>query len=216
MSFVKDPDLGLFDDLENGIALPLEDGQLHYYADALNEHAADNLMRQCLTDLPWRQDNIWIAGKSIPIPRLQCWLGDSGTQYSYSNLKMSPQPWPSFLCKMKAEIEHLTSHSFNSALANFYRDGRDSVDWHSDDEAELGDEPIIASLSLGASRVFELKHRVKKTNATQKILLRHGSVLVMKGTTQRYWQHRIAKLKSLQEPRINITFRKIVSSKVRD
>lgn len=214
MSFVKDSVLGLFDDFENEIALPLEDGQLLYFPKALSEVEADTLMRQCLTDLPWRQDCIAIAGKSIPIPRLQCWLGDPEAYYSYSNLTLSPQPWPDFLNEIKARIETLSAHSFNSALANHYRDGTDSVDWHSDDEAELGRTPVIASLSLGASRVFELKHRFKKTLPTLKISLSHGSVLIMKGSTQQFWRHRMAKDKGLHEPRVNFTFRHIYHNRV--
>jgi alkylated DNA repair dioxygenase AlkB len=214
MSFVKDPVLPLFDDLENGIALPIEDGQLHYIPSAFSETEADALMRQCLTELPWRQDRISIAGKLILIPRLQCWLGDPEAHYSYSNLTLHPQPWPEFLVDIKARIETLAAHSFNSALANLYRDGSDSVDWHSDDEAELGHTPIIASLSLGTSRVFELKHRYKKQLSALKLSLNHGSVLIMKGSTQQYWHHRIAKLKGLSEPRINFTFRHILHKKV--
>jgi len=214
MSFVKEPVLGLFDDLENGIALPIEDGQLHYFPNAFTETEADVLMQQCTTGLPWRQDRISIAGKLILIPRLQCWLGDTEAQYSYSNLVLSPQPWPQFLSKIKARIETLSAHSFNSALANYYRDGADSVDWHSDDETELGKAPVIASLSLGTSRVFELKHRYKKSLQAVKILLNHGSLLIMKGSTQQYWRHRIAKVKDVYEPRINFTFRRIFHNEV--
>ena len=209
MSFRKDPVLGLFDDLESEIALPIEDGQLHYFPEAFSDTEADALMRLCLTDLPWRQDRIRIAGKLIPIPRLQCWLGDPEARYSYSNLTLNPQPWPEFLSGVKTRIEMLAEHSFNCALANQYRDGKDSVDWHSDDEQELGKNPIIASLSLGASRIFELKHRYKKQLPALKISLRHGSVVIMKGTTQQFWRHRIAKVSGLVDQRINFTFRHI-------
>lgn len=209
MSFVNVPILDLFDNLESGIALPIEDGQLHYFPNAFTEIEANALVRQCITDIPWRQDRISIAGRMIPIPRLQCWYGDPQAHYSYSNLALSPQPWPEFLMEVKTRIETLTTHTFNCALANQYRDGSDSVDWHSDDELELGRAPIIASLSLGANRVFELKHRYKKQLPRPKILLGHGSVLVMKGSTQRYWRHRIAKVKGLDEARINLTFRHI-------
>ena len=214
MSFTKDPALDLFEDLDGGIALPIEDGHLHYIPNALSEMEADELMQQCLTDLPWRQDLISIAGKLIPIPRLQCWLGDPEAHYSYSNLALRPQPWPAFLRELKARMEALAAHRFNSALANHYRDGTDSVDWHSDDEAELGTTPVIASLSLGTSRVFELKHRYNIALPNLKISLGHGSVLIMKGSTQQFWRHRIAKVKGLHEPRINFTFRQILANKV--
>lgn len=213
MPFAKDPVLDLFDDSADGVALPIEDGQLHYYPNAFAEAEADALMQHCLTDLPWRQDHISIAAKSIPIPRLQCWLGDPDAHYSYSNIALSPQPWPEFLRPIKARLEILCAHSFNSALANYYRDGADSVDWHSDDEQELGENAIIASLSLGTSRMFELKHRYKRSLQTLKITLSHGSVLIMKGSTQQYWRHRIAKVKNMDEARINLTFRKILRKK---
>lgn len=214
MSFVKDPVRGLFDDLDNGIALPIEDGQLHYFANALGETQADALMGQCLTEISWRQDRISIAGKSLSIPRLQCWIGDPEAHYAYSNLSLSPQPWPQFLIQIKTRVETLAGHSFNSALANHYRDGADSVAWHSDDESELGTSPVIASLSLGTSRVFELRHRYKKALPTLKISLRHGSVLIMKGSTQQFWRHRIAKVTGLNEPRINFTFRHVLRNEV--
>ena len=123
-------------------------------------------------------------------------------------------PWPEFLLPIKARIETLCAYSFNSALANYYRDGKDSVDWHSDDEQELGENAVIASLSLGASRVFELKHRYKLSLQPLKTTLSHGSVLIMKGSTQQYWRHRIAKVKHLDEARINLTFRRILRKKV--
>tara|TARA_R100001377_G_scaffold80661_1_gene59693 strand:- start:2 stop:652 length:651 start_codon:yes stop_codon:yes gene_type:complete len=214
MSFGRDCVLDLFDDLDNGVALPIEDGQLHYFPNALDESEADALMMQCITDLPWRQDHIRIAGKSIPIPRLQCWLGSSDAHYSYSNIALRPQPWPEFLLRVKTRVETLCAHSFNSALANYYRDGADSVDWHSDDERELGQDPVIASLSLGTSRVFELKHRYKKRLPTLKTSLGHGSVLIMQGGTQQYWRHRIAKVQGLQEARVNLTFRRILRNTV--
>lgn len=214
MSSGKIPISDLFNDLESEIALPIEDGQLHYFPNALTQVEADDLMRQCITDIPWRQECIRIAGRSIPIPRLQCWIGDPDAHYCYSNMALSPQPWPDFLIGIRARIETLAANSFNSALANHYRDGADSVDWHSDDEKELGSTPIIASLSLGASRVFELKHRYKKRLCALKISLDHGSVLIMKGSTQQYWRHRIAKVKGLGEARINFTFRHIVHKTV--
>jgi len=215
MSFNRDPDLGLFNDNDAGIEIALEDALLHYYSAALGDVEADALMQQCLTDIPWQQDYIHIAGKRIAIPRLQCWFGDVGTDYSYSNINLIPQPWPEFILVLKTRLEALTAHTFNCALANLYRNGCDSVDWHSDDEPELGDAPIIASLSLGASRVFELKHRTKSMLKARKIALHHGSVLVMKGATQRHWRHRIAKVKALQQARVNITFRRIENELVK-
>ncbi len=213
MTFRRNLDLGLLMNPEQGIEIALEDGQLHYFTSIFSEDEADALFANCLTGIPWQQDAISIAGRVIQIPRLQCWLGSPEAYYSYSNLEMKPQAWPPFLMKVKQQLESLAGTNFNSALANYYRDGRDSVDWHSDDETELGDWPIIASLSLGVSRVFELKHRTKRLLGTKKILLQHGSVLIMKGGTQRNWRHRIAKVKNLCEPRINLTFRRIVTTR---
>ncbi len=201
--------LDLFDQKEELVVAKLTDAQLHYFPNAISTYDADNFLSVCLKELPWRQDTIRIAGKQIPVPRLQNWYGDAQAQYSYSGIRLKPLPWPDALLAIKRQVESISQHNFNSVLANYYRDGNDSVDWHSDDEPELGEQPVIASLSLGATRTFTLKHRYDKTIAQQKIQLHHGSLLVMSGHTQSHWLHRVAKEKHVDTARINLTFRQI-------
>ncbi len=201
--------LDLFAQKEEVIIVKLADAQLHYFPNALSQHQADAFLSVCLNEFVWRQDTIRIAGKNLAIPRLQNWYGDEGLDYSYSGIQLTPLPWPDALLAIKKQVEEVCRHRFNSVLANYYRDGNDSVDWHSDDEPELGAEPVIASLSLGATRIFTLKHRFNKHLAAQKIPLQHGSLLVMSGTTQSHWSHRVAKDRQVECPRVNLTFRQI-------
>lgn len=194
------------------ISPKIEDGQLRYFPNAITTSDADAYLHQCIHELPWRQDSLRIAGKIIAIPRLQNWFGDEGAQYSYSGIALTPLPWPDFMLTIKNRVEQISHHTFNSVLANYYRSGNDSVDWHSDDEPELGAQPVIASVSLGATRVFSLRHRYSKSIPQKKFSLLHGSVLVMSGSTQSHWQHRIAKQLDVETPRINLTFRQIEAS----
>lgn len=211
MSIGQQNKLGLFEHRAECVELALQDGQIAYFSQAFDEQEADVYWQHCIDSLAWRQDSIRIANKQILIPRLQCWYGDTGTDYRYSGLTLTPLPWPPFLLQIKQRVESLCQHRFNAVLANYYRDGRDSVDWHSDDEAELGVEPVIASLSLGAVRRFEMKHRYNKALRPSNIQLAHGSLLLMKGKTQQYWRHRLPKDVSIAAPRINLTFRMIRS-----
>ena len=171
-------------------------------------------------EIQWQRDVIQIAGKTVPIPRLNAWYGDKGASYCYSGISLTPLAWTPTLLQLKTRIEHETTEPFNSVLLNYYRDGNDSVAWHSDDEAQLGTKPLIASLSFGATRRFSLRGPVAlcrqgssdlhSTN-TLHIDLEGGSLLVMGGQTQQYWRHQIAKTKKTVGPRINLTFRRIVS-----
>lgn len=161
------------------------------------------------SETPWQQDQIRIAGKQLPIPRLQAWFGDIHTQYGYSGIELTPHPLPANLEDLKTKIEAISHSSFNSVLVNLYRDGQDSVSWHADDERELGTNPVIASLSLGTTRRFSLKHKQDKSFATQHIDLASGDLLIMGGATQHHWLHQVAKTKAVTLPRINLTFRKI-------
>jgi len=149
-------------------------------------------------------------GKKVAIPRLQAWYGDSHTHYQYSGLQMSPMPWTQTLRAIKEDIEQQLQTSFNSVLINLYRDGNDTVGWHSDDEPELGSEPVIASLSLGEIRDFQLKH--KQLDKKVIVPLSSGSLFIMSGTTQSYWRHCIPRTKRVKSARINLTFRRIVTS----
>lgn len=157
--------------------------------------------------LDWEQTEIWIHGKRHPIPRLNAWYGDRGRHYTYSGRTFSPAPWTPPLFVLKERIEHDTGYAFNSVLANLYRDGRDSVAWHADDEPELGRNPVIASLSLGGTRRFSLKSRRHKTEKPLHIDLVSGSLLLMASSTQHNWLHQVPKTVKPVEPRINLTFR---------
>jgi alkylated DNA repair dioxygenase AlkB len=160
-----------------------------------------------LTGLPWRSQQIMMFGRLVDEPRLSSWHGDPGTQYRYSGITLEPQPWTTELNEIKQICEHLSGAKFNSVLANLYRNGQDSMGWHSDDEPELGPEPVIASVSLGATRRFDLRHRI--TKETVQVHLGPGDLLVMSQSSQRSWMHQIAKTSKVSEPRINLTFRQI-------
>jgi alkylated DNA repair dioxygenase AlkB len=189
-------------------SLPLADAKVQYLANWLDNETADSLLYLFQRELDWSEGEIKMFGKKIKIPRLQAWYGDAGTNYEYSGVTMHPIPWHDELYTLKARCEHQCGSAFNSVLANLYRHGQDSMGMHSDDEAELGIEPIIASVSLGEVRNFDFKHQVNGDKF--RLPLEHGSLLIMSGKTQKYWQHGIAKTKKQIEPRINFTFRQIL------
>ena len=155
----------------------------------------------------WRQQEIKIYGKKYLQPRLSAWYGNEA--YSYSGIFLKPEPWTGVLLELKHRVESIIGHQFNSVLLNYYRDQNDSMGMHSDDESELGKAPVIASLSLGEERSFLLRHKYRKDIKTIKLLLSSGSLLVMKGDTQSYWKHGIAKTRKPCGPRVNLTFRNI-------
>lgn len=201
--------LSLFDAPALLESLPIIDGELSFCRHFVAEHLAHDLMEKLLHETAWRQEQIHLWGKSHAQPRLVAWHGDPGTAYGYSGITLQPADWSPTLRQLKNEIESATGHRFNSVLLNLYRDQHDHVGWHSDDEPELGPNPAIASLSLGATRTFKLKH---KTRAEQKVLsfeLSSGSLLVMAGGTQHHWKHCIAKQSRACEARINLTFRQV-------
>lgn len=179
--------------------------EIAFWPNWLDGQRADALLNQSICDIDWRSDVIRIAGKTIPIPRLQQWFGDPKTSYTYSNIRLQATAFPRWINQLREQVEAQSGECFNRALVNYYRDGSDSVDWHADDEAELGFEPLVASLSLGAERVFQLRHNI--TQERLDISLPHGSLLVMGAGIQSFWQHRIAKTKRLEQPRVNFTFR---------
>jgi len=169
----------------------------------------------CLSDLlqtiPWEQKKITIFGKPVLEPRLTAWIGDAGAAYTYSGVRMSPLPWTKTLLEIKNRVESNVGEKFNSVLANLYRDHRDSMGLHSDDEKELGKNPLIASVSFGAMRKFIMKHKTLKTLPQENYLLESGSLLIMRGSTQQFWKHGIPKNSQPCGPRINLTFRKILA-----
>ncbi|WP_455208450.1 alpha-ketoglutarate-dependent dioxygenase AlkB family protein [Kaarinaea lacus] len=184
-----------------------QDGKVYLYPDFLTKEAADNLYRLYLNDLAWSEEHIQIYGKSILVPRLVCWYGNQDAVYNYSGVKHTPLPWTASLTALKAQVETFTQHTFNSVLGNLYRNEEDSMGWHADDEKELGINPFIASVSLGAERIFKARHKTTKEQI--KLILPHGSLLTMSGPFQQYWQHSIPKTSISKTPRINLTFRYI-------
>lgn len=177
------------------------------------QHFVDQALAQTwfellLAEVPWQQDEITVYGKKHLTPRLSCWMGESWMSYTYSRHTMRPRPWQALPLEIMRFVEAATDETFNSVLINYYRDGRDSNGWHADDEPELGIEPVIASLSLGASRDFHLRN---KSDHSQKYKMRleHGSLLIMRGQTQSCWQHHVPKRVNVG-PRVNLTFRTIV------
>ncbi|MDJ0928990.1 MAG: DUF123 domain-containing protein [Gammaproteobacteria bacterium] len=173
------------------------------------------LMRRMLAEVPWAQQEIVVYGRTRPQPRLTAWFGDPGAEYQYSGLRLHPHPWSSLLLELKARVEHQVGVSFNSVLLNYYRNERDSVGLHSDDEPELGPEPVIASLSLGATRTLTLQHKRRKSIRSVQLPLTSGSLLLMQGQTQRNWRHGINKSRQACGPRVNLTFRQIQAPGVR-
>jgi len=169
---------------------------------------AATLMQAVRRQVPWEVHRIRLFGREVDSPRLSCWIGDPGTAYRYSGKVFEPHPWPPALADLRQRIQDDLARPFNSVLANLYRSGTDAMGWHSDNEPELGPEPVIASLSLGASRRFVLRHR---TGATLKVSvdLEPGSLLVMAGRTQERWKHALPRTARPVGERINLTFRYI-------
>ncbi|MFC3121201.1 alpha-ketoglutarate-dependent dioxygenase AlkB family protein [Agaribacter flavus] len=187
--------------------LAMPDADVVYVPQFVKQTEATAFFEQLYCSLPWSQDDIYLFGKRTKIPRLQVWYGDKDARYIYSGLLMQPKPWTPLLLALKARCESKCQARFNSVLANLYRDGQDSMGMHADDEIELGNQPVIASITLGAERQFIFKH--KNTKQKVALLLKHGSLLIMRGLTQSYWQHGMNKTKRVHTPRINLTFRYI-------
>lgn len=198
---------------ETKLSHELKEGSLDEYPTAFTPDESNKFRSLLLTSTPWRQDHLTIAGKAIPVPRLQCWMGDANSVYSYSGIRLTPVSWTHPVMEIRQRIFQLTGYEFNSVLLNLYRDGQDSVAWHADDEPELGPDPIIASVSFGYERVFQLKPKnepLSKTNKYQ-FLLRNGSIVIMKNGIQNKWVHQIPKVKHKIGERINLTFRTIIN-----
>jgi alkylated DNA repair dioxygenase AlkB len=201
--------LGLFDDAASLQAVPLPDADLRFARGFYRRPQSKELLRLLLAETDWRQESIVVWNQERLQPRLSAWYGDAGSVYRYSGKVFHPLPWSATLMRMKAEVESATGHCYNSVLLNLYRDENDSVGWHSDGEPELGAAPAIASVSLGETRIFRMRHRRRKDLAPLSIALEDGSLLLMQGPTQRCWQHAIMKEKRACGPRINLTFRQI-------
>lgn len=188
------------------LALDLPNATIIYYPLFFDKNEADSIYDTLLKEVPWQHDEIKIFGKTHLQPRLTALYGDIEKTYSYSNITMQPNQWNPLLEKIKSCVEIATNSKFTSVLLNYYRDGKDSNGWHADNEKELGKSPVIASLSFGENRIFQLKHNTDE-NLKKSIILEHGSLLLMKGTTQHFWKHQIPKTNKLIGSRINLTFR---------
>lgn len=194
---------------EEPIHLNLPDAEFIYYPNFFSKEKADLFFETLLNETPWQHDEITIFGKKILQPRLTALYGNDGKSYGYSNIVMHPHPLNGTLTFIKDEIENTINEHFTTVLLNLYRNEKDSNGWHSDNEKELGRDPIIASLSLGEERLFQIKHNTNK-EAKQSITLEHGSLLVMKNGAQIHYKHQIPKATKPKNPRINLTFRKIL------
>ena len=191
---------------EDEITFDLIDAQVSYVPSFIGFEEANELFNKLIDDINWQQDDIVVFGKKFQQPRLTALYGNDGKSYSYSSLTMFPNKWNSLLIYIKEKVEEFMNVKFTTILLNYYRDGNDSNGWHADNEKELGKNPIIASISFGAKRVFQMKHNTNKDQKF-KIELEHGSLLIMKGTTQHFWKHQIPKSTKKVGPRINLTFR---------
>ena len=188
--------------------IDIPDAEVFLYPSLLSNQEADQLFDILKTSIIWEKLKIKLYGEVHDVPRLTAWYGDPNKSYEYSGIKLKTRLWNAGLLKIREKIETISKTNYNSVLLNLYRSGSDSVLWHSDDEPELGKNPVIGSLSLGEAREFQMKHKYDR-NLKQKILLQNGRFLLMKGKTQHNWLHQIPKRKNLKGESINITFRTI-------
>ena len=192
--------------------LHIEDADISFAHQIDLGEPSDDLLCKLIEETPWCQEAVTIYGKKFMQPRLIAWYGDPAGTYSYSGIELAPLPWSSTLSRIRGVVEEFSGEKFNSVLLNYYRDHRDSMGFHSDDEKELGPLPVIASVSLGATRTFVLKHRTRPELKPIRIELASGDLLLMKGVTQKHWKHGINKQTKPCGPRVNLTFRRIFSS----
>ncbi len=193
----------------SGELLP-SDGSAVLFPDFLCESDADKYFSGLHNNTPWEQNFIRLFGKEVSEPRLSTWHAEADLPYTYSGVPRTPHPWKEPLSSLRTACEAHTGQSFNGALLNLYRTGLDAMGWHSDDEAVNGPNPVIASISLGAERRFDFRH--KQSREMISVVLPHGSLLVMSGACQTFWLHRIAKTTRQTEPRINVTFRRLIQT----
>jgi len=194
---------------EEKIVLNLPDAIFEYYPNFFSNEKADELYSLLYKETPWQQDTITVYGKNHPQPRLTALYGNEGKPYKYSNIIMNPHPWNATLMHIKELVDEKAGQTFTTVLLNLYRNERDSNGWHADNEKELGRNPIIASITLGEERTFQIKHNSKK-EAKQNLILNHGSLILMKEGSQIHYKHQIPKAINSKKPRINLTFRTIL------
>jgi alkylated DNA repair dioxygenase AlkB len=189
--------------------LPMPDAKVTFYQDFFNSQKSNEIFQILLSEINWRQDKMKLYGKEINLPRKTAWYGDRDKSYTFSGIHLEPEPWTPTLLFVKERIEEVAEVQFNSVLLNLYRHGNDGISWHTDAEPELGENPVIGSVSFGGTRRFMFRHR-QDQELKAEIELIHGSFLLMAGETQHFWQHQIPKTSRNVEPRINLTFRVII------
>jgi len=193
---------------ENINLLP-RDGELFYYQNFLSYNDALKLIPKLLSQLNFKNDETIVFGKHRIMNRLTAWVGDEPYIYGYSQIKRKAEPWNSDLLELKEKVESISNLKYNSCLLNYYPSGEDGMGWHSDDEKELGVNPVIASVSIGAERKFSFKHN--ETKEKLDLELGNGSMIIMSGEIQHFWKHALPKTKKVQTPRLNLTFRSIIA-----
>lgn len=198
-------------EIDSTINLLPKDGTVNYYGKVFNEKEASHYFQVLLKTIAWRNDEAIIFGKKIITKRKVAWYAEKPFEYTYSKITKQALPWTSELLELKRIVEQKTGEHFNSCLLNLYHNGSEGMAWHSDGEKDLKKNGAIASLSIGAERKFSFKH--KKTKEKIDLVLKHGSLLVMKDTTQSNWLHRLPSTKLMSKARINLTFRTICKEK---
>jgi len=183
----------------------IENGEYIFYPNFFSKSDSDSLLKDLRSNIVWKQESMNMYGKKIDFPRLTAWYGNNDKPYSFSGITLHPLPWSNEILSIKSKIEPVAKTAFNSVLLNLYRDGNDSISWHTDAEKELGTNPVIASVNFGATRKFQLRHI--KTKEKLEIELTHGSLLIMQGELQHFWQHQVPKTSKVVGERINLTFR---------
>lgn len=183
------------------------DGELYLISSFYSDEQAQQLFKQLRQSLAWQEEKIFVYGRWLKVPRLMCWYGDKQAEYRYSGVNHQPLPWTKALLAIKEKIQLFYPSDFNSVMANLYRDGNDSMGCHADDEKELGENPVIASLSLGEQRILRFRHQ--QTKERLDVPLNNGDLLIMAGEIQHHWRHELPKTKKSKAERINLTFRHV-------
>jgi len=194
------------DKIKSGLT-KIENGEYLFFPDFFSKSESDLFLQKLKGEIEWKQESMNMYGKQVDFPRLTAWYGDNDKPYSFSGITLQPKIWTKELLEIKDKIEPLSNVQFNSVLLNRYRSGNDSISWHTDAEKELGPNPVIASVNFGATRKFQLRHI--KTKEKIEIELTHGSLLIMQGELQHFWQHQVPKTSKVVTERINLTFRVI-------
>lgn len=200
--------LNLFQESADEISIQkIRNGEYIFIPDFYSISESDNYFTTLLNEINWKQEYMSIYGKTTKFPRLTAWYGDNNKPYSFSGITLNPENWTNPLLQIKKKVEAKSQSNFNSVLLNLYRNENDSISWHTDAEKELGRNPVIASVNFGATRKFQLRH--KETRESFDLMLTHGSLLVLQGELQHFWQHQVPKTKQPVKQRINLTFRLI-------